>query len=863
MDREQNQIDVRLEEKLGFDRVRGFVSHFCSTEYARSRTASEAFCTDGDEIMRRLLPVDEMKLILMFEDSFPRAGYVDCGGFLKELEMPSSHIDLPSLGKLRTMLETIGGILGFFGSLKDGVYPNLKKMSRHILPFPEVRRRIDGIIDRYGEVRDDASEELLTIRRSLREMENSVSHRIAAVLRRAQEEGIVEKDASVSVRDGKTLIPVPAVNKRKINGYVFDESATGKTVFVEPAEIIELNNNIKELRFDEAREILRILTEFSDFLRPKVPDLLNAAEFIGELDFIMAKANTALDLIAGMPVLSECGEMRLMKARHPILEKALRRENKEIVPQSVILNPRKHILIISGPNAGGKTVCLKTVGLLQYMFQWGMLIPTSEISEMVVFDRILVSIGDDQSLENDLSTYSSFLADMRGMLASADEKTLVLIDEFGSGTEPAAGGAIAEAILAELDRRGVYAVITTHYTNLKLYASGENAGAVNGAMMFDAKNIEPLFKLEIGLPGNSFAFELARKMGLPETVLKDAETRAGEEFVGIERNLRKIARSRKSLDERLEKIRHTDKTLENITEKYRKELGEIKSLRKEVLEKARREAEEIVSGANRQVENTIRVIRETQAEKAATAKARQELSGFVEALSNRKEGGEEYIDRKIKQLDERKARAERKAAARAARGGSGSAGISGQAHSGSGSSGRGSDGSGLSDGGSGTLDASPLKVGDKVRILSNGMVGEVAKTATKSVTVNVGNISSRLSPDMVERISSNEYRQSVRAVASGRSSVTLGSSISQRKLNFHPEIDVRGERLDDAIDKVVRFVDDAIMLDVGTVRIIHGKGTGVLHEELQKLLRTIPGVASVSDEHIQHGGSGVTVVTFE
>ncbi len=853
MDREQiqPQIDVRLEEKLGFDRVRGFVSAKCATDYAAARTASETFCTDGAEILRRLLPVDEMKMILMFEDSFPRAGYVDCGGFLKGLEMPSSHIDLPSLGRLRTMLETIGGILGFFGGLKDGVYPNLKRMSRHILPFPDVRRRIDGIIDRYGEVRDDASEELLAIRRSLREMENSVSRRIAAVLRRAQEEGIVEKDAAVSVRDGKTLIPVPAVNKRKINGYVFDESATGKTVFVEPAEIIELNNNIKERRFDEAREILRILTEFSDFLRPKVPDLLNAAEFIGEIDFIMAKADTALDLIAGMPVLSECGEMRLMKARHPILEKALRRENKEIVPQSVMLNPRKHILIISGPNAGGKTVCLKTVGLLQYMFQWGMLIPTSEISEMVVLDRILVSIGDDQSIENDLSTYSSFLADMRSMLASADEKTLVLIDEFGSGTEPAAGGAIAEALLAELDRRGVYAVITTHYTNLKLYASGENTGAVNGAMMFDAKNIEPLFKLEMGLPGNSFAFELARKMGLPESVIKDAETRAGEEFVGIERNLRKIARSRKSLDERLEKIRHTDKTLENITEKYRKELGEIKSLRKEVLEKARREAEEIVSGANRQVENTIRVIRETQAEKAATAKARQELSGFVEALSSRRDGNVEYIDRKIKQLDDRKARAEKKAAARVARGGSGSTAVLAGGDAGSGS------------GSSEVVDGSPLKVGDKVRILSNGMVGEVAKTAAKSVTVNVGNISSRLAPDMVERISSNEYRQSLRAAGSGRSSVQLGSSISQRKLNFHPEIDVRGERLDDAIDKVVRFVDDAIMLDVGTVRIIHGKGTGVLHEELQKLLRTVPGVASVADEHIQHGGSGVTVVTFE
>ena len=361
---------------------------------------------------------------------------------------------------------------------------------------------------------------------------------------------------------------------------------------------------------------------FSDFVRPYLPEIESSAIFLGEIDFLMAKAQVSLDIIAGMPVISDSGEMNLRKARHPLLEKALKKERKEIVPLTVTLNRNKHILLISGPNAGGKSVCLKTVGLLQYMFQWGMLIPTSESSELPVFDRILVSIGDDQSIDNDLSTYSSFLADMKEMLRKADSRTLILIDEFGSGTEPTAGGAIAEALLKEFDTRGTYGVITTHYTNLKMYASGQT-GVVNGAMMFDVKNIAPLFKLETGLPGNSFAFELARKMGLPEEIVKDAEIRAGEQFVDIERNLRKIARNRKALDEKLERIRNTDRTLESITDKYQKELLEIQTRKKEILDKAKEEAEKIVKDANRQVENTIRTIKEANAEKESTNEARK------------------------------------------------------------------------------------------------------------------------------------------------------------------------------------------------------------------------------------------------
>ena len=839
-------MDARLEQKLGFDRVRTLIADRCSTDYAAARVEGEEYSTDPSEIRRRLTLTDEMRLILMFEENFPTSGYIDCIHFLEPVGKNAS-IDQLSLGRLRTMLETLRKVTTFFRGIKDGIYPALKRMASGVSLFPDVQRRIDNILDRYGEIKDTASDELYKIRTSIREKEINVSRRMNAILRKAQQDGIVDSDASVSIRDGKMLIPVASAKKRQFQGFVYDESATGKTTFIEPAEIVALTNEISELHFAETREIARILHEFSEFLRPYVPDLLAAAAFLGEIDFLMAKAGVALDFIAGMPVLSENGELSLRKARHPLLERTLRKEGRAVVPLTLTLTPEKHILLISGPNAGGKSVCLKTLGLLQYMFQWGMLIPTSETSELPVFDRIMVSIGDDQSIDNDLSTYSSFLTDMKAMLSEADAKTLVLIDEFGSGTEPAAGGAIAEAILAELDRRGVYGLVTTHYTNLKLYAAGGETGVINGAMLFDAKNIAPLFQLETGLPGNSFAFELARKIGLPETIVKDAEQRAGEEFVGIERNLRKIARNRRVLDEKLTKIRATDKTLEAVTDRYQKELEEIKQLRQKILDEARTEAEAIVKGANKQVESTIRTIKESQAEKEATREARAELQGFLGALAEKKlddkRNREEYLDRKLKKLEERKEREKVRKARRATR--------------------EGREPEEAADSGNETLAVSrsaPLKVGEKVRIKDSGMVGEVSKVSAKTVTVIVGNLSTKLPMERVERVSSNEYRAAVRETPKPRQVYDAG--IAERKANFRLELDVRGQRVNEAIENVMRYIDDAIMLDVGSVRILHGKGTGALREEIQKYVRTVPGVVSATDEHIQFGGSGVTVVKF-
>lgn len=818
----------RTETKLGFDKVREIISLKCQTEYAAKRVEDEQISTSEKEIRSRLALTDEMRLILMFEENFPTTGYIDSIPFLTPLLKEGYSIDKLSLGKLSSLLELSRKTSAFFLSIKDGVYPNLKRMCLQIASFPEVRKRVEDILDKYGEIRDTASPELLKIRQALRTKGAAISKRANAVLESAKQEGIVESDAAVSVRDGKFLIPVSTSAKRKIRGFVYDLSSSGRTTFVEPTEVIELENEISELNFEQAREISRILYDFSVFLRPYVPQLLETSKILGEMDFLMAKAQTALDFIAGVPVISSEGRLDLRKARHPLLERSLNKEGKQISPLTVTLTAQKRLLVISGPNAGGKSVCLKTVGLLQYMFQWGMPIPTSETSELPVFEKIMVSIGDDQSLENDLSTYSGFLSDMNSMVRSCNEHTLLLIDEFGSGTEPAAGGAIAEALLAEFDRKGAYGVITTHYTNIKLYASSEESHAINGAMLYDTSAITPLFELQIGMPGNSFAFELARKMQLPEPIVKDAENRAGEDFVDIERNLRKIVKGRRELDEKIRKVKSTEGSLENLTEQYRDELEEIQRERKAILDEARKQAEDIVKGARSQVEKTIRDIRESEADKEKTRQARSELQGFMQALEQRGNGREqardEYFARKMKKLGSR----------------------------------------GKSDSQQKREDAfrtAPLKIGEKVRVKSNGMAGTVTGVSGKSVSVEIGNITAKLTSDRLERISSGEYREAVRKTEP-KAYERRDPMITQRKLSFSPELDVRGDRLGEAMDKVTRYIDDAAMLGVPSVRIIHGKGTGVLHDEIQKYLKTVPGVSSVSDEDVRHGGSGVSVVTF-
>ena len=860
--------EVKIEAKLGFDKLRGSVAARCSTGYGRERAEGEIVSVEPAEIERRLGLADEMRVILMFETAFPNSGFGDCIPFLVPLRSPYSHIDLPSLIVLRGSLDALRRILAFFSGCKEGQYPLLREMASAVLSFPEVLRRIDEILDKYGEVRDNASEELYAIRRAIKDKEGAVSRRIQAILRKAQEEGVADADASVSVREGKVLIPVSSSNKRKLPGIVYDESASGRTSFIEPMEVVELNNQLRELHFEEQREILRILTVFTDFLRPYIDDVIESQKFMGELDFIMAKASVASRFKGGKPVLSDRGELILRQARHPLLEEALTKEGKKIVPLDIVLTPAKRILLISGPNAGGKSVCLKTVGLLQYMFQWGLPVPASESSELTVFHDMFVDIGDDQSLENDLSTYSSHLLNMKEAVTLADDRSLVLIDEFGSGTEPAAGGAIAEEILSEFEKKGCYGVITTHYTNLKFYASNSSR-IVNGAMLFDVQKIQPLFRLEIGLPGNSFAFELARKIGLPESIVHGAEERAGKDYVAVERNLRKIARNKRELEERLVRVKAADRTLDSMTEKYEKELSEIKTLRKSVLEEAKAQAAEIVAQANRQIERTIREIRESQAEKERTQLVRSELRDFAASVADDSAARSEMearIERKMAQIVERKRRQEERRARRAASGTQdgrpgASPGVSGSsvAPSGLGFSGGtsgGVPGAGAPD------DAAPesIRPGAYVRLEDSGMTGEVVQVSGKKATVAVGEILTRVDISKLALLSASQYRASVKSPASVKSGVRLSSSISERKLNFKPSIDVRGMHLEEAIPAVTDFIDDALMVGVSEVSILHGKGAGVLKEEIRKFLKITPGVVSFADEHVERGGAGITVV---
>lgn len=833
---------VRIEQKLGFDKIREMVQTLCSTESAKSMVLDASFSAERDRVVELLSLTDEMRVITMLESGFPDSGYVETTHFLKQLEQENFYLDIASIAKLRTSLGTLRQIIAFFNKSKEGAYPNMKRLIENVLLFPEITRRIDSILDRFGEVKDNASDSLFTIRKAIREKEGTISKRINSLLKKGQREGLIDLEASISVREGRMLLPVAASNKRKIPGFVVDESATGKTLYIEPMEIVELNNLLKELYFAQQREILKILVEFSDFLRPYREELLLSSGLLAQIDFIWAKARFAISIEAGMPIISEEKELLLRNARHPLLEMALKKEGKKIVPLTLSLNKNKHILLISGPNAGGKSVCLKTVGLLQYMLQCGFLIPASESSELTLFKDIFIDIGDEQSIENDLSTYSSHLRNMSAILKKATDNSLVLIDEFGAGTEPTAGGAIAEAILEEIEKRGCFGLITTHYGNLKLYASSSN-GVINGGMQFDVQRIMPLFKLETGAPGSSFAFELAKKMGLPEQLVKSAEGKAGTEFVDIERHLKKISRNRRAWEARLAKIKTTDKTLESITEKYQKELSGIQEIKKQILGEAKAQAADLLAEANKKIEATIKEIKESQANKEKTKIVRKQLSTFEKRVKEAEESAtDDKVARKMEQLIRRKERSEKRKREREKN----QAIAPNQKNS-----------------APKKKSLGPIEKGDKVRVKGGMLMGEVIEIDKKNVTLAIGSVMSKMALSKVEKISNNEYLGGVSKGVKKEFSVVESEDVSQRRLNFSPSLDLRGERLEQALDKVTRFIDDATMVGVGEVKILHGKGNGILREEIRKYLKSMWGITSFRDEHVSHGGAGVTIVDLD
>ena len=824
---------LNFEQRVGFDRIREQIIERCSMLSARELMAAEGFTHSRREVEERLTLADEMRTVLAMEPGAEIGEQEDLRSIIDKVAVEGAYLMADECAVLLRALRGVSAIVGFIRSRREGCYPALRRMTERVQLFPELQREIERVVDDKGEVRSSASPELAEIRRAIREHEGQVAKRLQQVLQRAKASGIVDADAMISIRDGHAVIPVAAANKRKLAGFIHDESATGRTFYIEPVEVVELNNELRELEYAQMREIVRILTELTTILRAEVKGLDRIEEYLTKVDMLRAKARWALDNGGVKPIISTDGRLLLRKARHPLLEQTLKAQGKAIVPLDMELNAERRILVISGPNAGGKSVCLKTTGILQYMVQCGFLVPVLENSEFPLFDSLMIDIGDQQSLENDLSTYSSHLVNMKAMLQEASEHTLIMIDEFGSGTEPTIGGAISESILERFVERKAYGVITTHYANIKYFAS-RNEGVANGAMAFDVKNIQPLFSLEMGKPGSSFAIEVARKIGLPEDIVRTAMDKAGGDHINLEKQLREIARDKRYWAEKRDRIRQTDRKVEQLEQTYSDRLQTIRDERKVILDKARKEAEALIAEANRTIENTIRTIRESQADKELTRLARKEFEGFADTVvDDAAERHDDHIKREMERLARRRERREERRQER-------ERGVESAPK---------------------VVEVKPIKieVGSKVKIDGQDVPGVVQIIKGKKAQVAFGQMMIMVEMERLKVVSSAEFREATRPTTA-RTVVSV--DVSQRKLNFRDNIDVRGMRASEALAAVEDLVDDALMVGVSGVTILHGKGTGALKEEIRRYLRTIRDVASVADDHADRGGAGITVVTF-
>jgi DNA mismatch repair protein MutS2 len=822
-----------FEEKIGFDRIREMLKETCLCELGRLKVDDILFHTSFEPILKLLGQTEEFRQICLMENNFPVGYFIDVTPALKRVRVIGTFFEISEIADLRKSLESIHAILNFFKNRDASLYPYLRELTQGVQSFPIILNRLDAILTKNNQIKDNASQELAAIRRTISEKVSSVGRIMQRILKHAQSEGLIDEDTSLSMRDGRAVIPVNSTYKRKIQGIVHDESSTGKTSFIEPAEAVEINNAIRELEFAERREITKILTLFTDFVRPYLDELFTAYDFMGSIDFIRAKAVFAIRINAVKPAMFDQPGFHWVKAVHPLLYLTLSKENRAIVPLDIHLDNHDRILLISGPNAGGKSVCLKTTGLVQYMYQCGLLVSVSENSEMGLFDNLFIDIGDEQSIENDLSTYSSHLINMKFFLRNASSRTLLLIDEFGTGTEPMLGGAIAEAILNHLNQEQVYGIITTHYTNLKHFAASAD-GIVNGAMLYDPHRMQPLFQLQIGKPGSSFAFEIARKIGLPEDVLKEATDKGGQGHVDFEKNLRDIARDKRYWEGKRENIRQMEKRLEELVTRHQEDLLNTEKERKTIIEKAKAEAKDVLAGANKQIENTIRLIKESQAEKEKTREVRKQLEEFKEQVEKTDSSEEERIRRKIGKLKEREDRVKKKQPEEQ-----------------------------QPEAEQQQPEKNSIGVGDKVRLFGQDSVGEVLDINGKNYLVAFGSMTTSLPESRLEKISNNEYKRQQSQVVQRNPAVAAHFSMQERRLNFKHNIDVRGMRTEEAIEKVQDLVDEAVMLNIHEVKILHGKGNGILRQMIREYLGTLDFIKSFRDEHIEMGGTGITIVEME
>jgi DNA mismatch repair protein MutS2 len=816
-----------FESKIGFDRIRKMLSEGCLCELGREEVENMFFSTSYEAIKVDLQQTSELKMVLEFEENYPQDNYFDGRRSILKARIEGASPDVSDLVIIRKSLTVIIQLAKYFASDEKKVkFPELYKLSRQVELFPGVIKEINRIIDDNGKVKDNASPELQTIRSSLKQKQAEVNKKLLSILKQARQDGLVDDDVEITFRNDRPVIPVPASNKRKLGGMMHDESATGKTAFIEPAAVVELNNRVREYLMAEAREVKKILLAFADRLRPDIEVLVASYGFLAKMDFIRAKARFASRIKAILPIFHNEQSFSWKNAIHPLLYLTHSQEGKSVVPLTIGLSEENRILVISGPNAGGKSVCLKTTGLLQYMLQCGLLVPMSENSEAGVFSSIFIDIGDEQSIDNDLSTYSGHLENMKFFVKNAKATTLILIDEFGTGTEPKLGGAIAEAVLEKLHQQEIYGVITTHYANLKHYAS-ETPGIANGAMLFDTQSIKPLYQLSLGKPGSSFAIDIARKIGLSEEILKNATEKIGEDHFNYDKQLREIARDKHYWQSKRQKIHKVEKTLDNLYVKYNGELDLVQKERKKILAEAKSEAEKILKGANASVERTIREIKEAGAEKEKTRLAREKLEREKQLFENIEEKPNRFLKKKKElqqagknltqhstELKESQVNQKKK------------------------------------------IKPVVLQPGDLVRLQGMETPGEVIKIEGKHVTVAFG---SMLSTVQINKIIRSENQ--TKPKESKR--VKLSSDIMDRRLSFKPEIDVRGKRADEALDMVQRFIDEAIVASYSSLTILHGKGNGILRQMIQDYLSSLDLVKSCKDANVDRGGTGITEVELD
>ncbi len=878
------------ESKVGFDAIRRLLKEQCLSTLGKERVDEMSFSADAGAVNEWLEQVREMRRLREAQEKPELNFFFDVRESVARIRLENTHLEEDELWDLRRSLETIGVIVNFLNRGESGdpsplnshpsplttyEYPALHRLAEDVQTFPAIIRRIDSILDKFGRIKDSASMTLAGIRHDMEQTAGSISRTLYTILHAAQREGLVAQDAAPTVRDGRLMIPVAPGVKRKINGIVHDESATGKTVFIEPAEVVEANNKVRELEAAERREIIRILTVFSDELRPHVQEVLDSYRFLAEIDLIQAKAQMAEQMQAFEPQVLPEPHIDWIRAIHPLLQRSLAKQEKRVVPLDIILKasptPSKRrgeqsaseppsslegdggrLLIISGPNAGGKSVCLKTVGLLQYMLQCGLPIPIGDRSTTGVFRNIMIDIGDEQSIADDLSTYSSHLLNMKNMMRQADAHTLLLIDEFGGGTEPAIGGAIAEAVLKQFWQKQAFGVITTHYQNLKHFAE-DHPGVVNGAMLYDRHQMQPLFQLSIGQPGSSFAIEIARKTGIPEEVIQDASDIVGSEYIQSDKYLQDIVRDKRYWEGKRQTIHQHEKSLEGSIQRYETNLEEIERERKQILRRAQEQADELIRQANQKIENTIREIREAQAEKECTRLVREELQQFREQVVSDDTRGlmsEEDFAKRLQKMEERKARKEKRKAEKSQQQKAVSEKFKNSL-------------SPL------TSHSAPLKPGDSVRIKGTSSVGEIETIQGKQATVIFGGLRSKVKVEQLERANAPSPTKAVENAVDKHAHLAIQTSrvtrstIEDRRQNFHQDLDVRGMRGDEAIDTVMHFIDDAILIGLSRVRILHGTGTGILRQLIRQYLHTVPNVTSAKDEHVQFGGAGITVVDLD